>query len=63
MIHKIRNDENINNVRMQFIGFVEGNDKQEMSMINGIADELWNRKIGLKYDYTQHAYLMFFNVQ
>lgn len=34
------------------MGFVEGKDKDGMSMINGIAEELWNRQIGLKYDYT-----------
>ena len=44
------------------MGFVEGKDKEGMQKINEFAEEMWTRQIGLKYDYTEHAYLMFFNV-
>ena len=47
---------------MQFMGFVEAKDKEGMAKINDIAEEMWNRQIGLKYDYTSHAYVMFFHV-
>jgi hypothetical protein len=45
------------------MGFVEAKDKEGMQKINEIADDMWNRQIGLKYDYTSYAYMMFFNVQ
>jgi hypothetical protein len=45
------------------MGFVEGKDKEGMKKINEIADDLLNRQTGLKYDYTQHGYMMFFHVQ